>query len=432
MGIEICSDLKPMFRKECEFLERETGVLLPGRGWQQGLWLRYKTIWFNGRRMMRMSASGKPRVIKEYSPIDTMKKSAGSISPEVLYRANKSTIDQREQEAISFVRDITGSHARRRAVVSFSGGKDSLVVSYIVRKALGNDRVLHMFGNTTIEYPDTLQYISHFQRDNQNVPFCESSSKHDFLHMCGLLGPPSRLFAWCCSVFKSAPIASMVGEIKGEHGIISFEGIRKRESARRSNRGNVYMNKKIVHQLSAYPILDWKEVEVWLFILAKGLEFNQAYEKGFSRVGCMYCPNNIAYNEYLVKTYYEEQSKEWNQFLIKYAKESGKPQPLDYVESGAWKKRVGEGQGKSSAYIKKTPCLKNVNAMHFILERAIMGDFVDRFKPFGRIEQFGDSVGEGFIAKDPNTCEPKFMVKRVNDINILRNESRVDMTGTVY
>ncbi len=41
-----------------------------------------------------------------------------------------------------------------------SGGKDSLVISCVVRKALGTDNILHMFSDTTIEYPDTLDLPS--------------------------------------------------------------------------------------------------------------------------------------------------------------------------------------------------------------------------------------------------------------------------------
>jgi phosphoadenosine phosphosulfate reductase len=426
MGIKICSDLKPMFGKECEFLEKEAGLHLPGRGWQDRLWMRYKTIWFNGHRITRLSAQGKPVKVKEYLPLDSRSKPEESVSPEILYKANKSTIDQREQEAITFIKDVVELYPKRRPVISFSGGKDSLVVSYIVRKALGIDSILHMFGNTTMEYPDTIEYVTRYREDNKDIPFIENSSFHSFFDMSRLIGPPSRLFAWCCSVFKSAPIAGMVNQIRGEHGIISFEGIRRRESVRRNNRGEIYTNKKIVHQLSAYPILNWKEVEVWLFILAKGLSVNKAYEKGFSRVGCMYCPNNASYNEYLIKSYYEKQYKEWHSFLLKYAKKSGKADPIAYVESGAWKRRVGKSQGKSYAYVKKTPCLKNANAMHFILEREIEDSLADRFKPFGEIEEFDDNVGEGIIVKETGTSEPQFMVKRVKDVDILRRESKID------
>lgn len=53
--IEICSDFKPIFEKECNFLEKEIGRSLPTKNWQAGLWMRYKTIWFNGRRLIRLS-----------------------------------------------------------------------------------------------------------------------------------------------------------------------------------------------------------------------------------------------------------------------------------------------------------------------------------------------------------------------------------------
>ena len=425
-GKKICSDLKPMFGEECKFLEKETGKLLPGKGWQDGLWMRYKTIRVNGRRFMRLAADGKPVILKEYLPIDTLGNPHNHVSPEILYRANRSVLDQLEQEAISFVRDIVQCYPGRKPVVSFSGGKDSLVISHVVRKALSTNNILHMFSDTTIEYPDTLKHIKEFREKNSEIPFCQNSSDHTFLDMCKLIGPPSRINAWCCSVFKSAPIASMVNQIKGKHGIISFEGIRRRESVRRRNRERVYINKKIVHQLSAYPILDWREVEVWLFILTKGLSFNQAYEKGFSRVGCMHCPNNIPYNEYLVRTHYVQPAQQWTSFLLNYAKETGKTDPSDYVKSGAWKTRVGEGQGKSSAYVRKVPCLKNINAMHFLLDKEVTDSFVDMFKPFGRIEEFHDNVGEGFIVKEAITSEPQFMVKRVKNIDVLRRESKVD------
>jgi len=415
-----------MFKQECEFLENETGTMLPGEGWQHGLWMRYKTVWFNGRRFMRLSADGKPVIVKEYQPIHSLGQSTNSVTPEILYRANRSILDKREQEAISFVRDIAKLHADRRPVVSFSGGKDSLVVSYIVRKALGSKSILHMFSNTTTEYPDTLEYIKQFRKSNGGIPFYENSSDCSFLEMCKLIGPPSRIHAWCCSVFKSAPIASMVNQIKRKHGIISFEGIRRRESIRRRNRDKLYINKKIVHQLSAYPILDWREIEVWLFILTKGLSFNKAYEKGFSRVGCMHCPHNIPYNEYLVKTYYPQPSQKWTNFLLEYAKTTGKSNPCDYVVSGAWKMRAGKSQGNSSAYVRKVPCLKNLNAMHFILDKEVTNGFIDRFKPFGKIQEIHDNVTDGFIVKEAVTDEPLFMLKRVKDVEVLRRESKID------
>jgi phosphoadenosine phosphosulfate reductase len=414
-----------MFEEECKLLEEETGRLLPGRGWQDGLWMRHKTIWFHGKTLMRLSSNGKPMVMKEYVADHWETTPTHSVTPETLYRANESALQKLEEEAIAFVRQVVASYPERKPVVSFSGGKDSAVVSYIVRKALSDD-VPHIFGNTTIEYPDTLTYIQRFRRNNQ-VPFWENSSEHSFLEMCSVIGPPSRINAWCCSVFKAAPIATMIGKVNGRKGIISFEGIRKKESSRRRNRERLYLSKKIVHQLSAYPILDWKEAEVWLFILTREIDFNDAYQKGFARVGCICCPNNTAFNEYLIKRYYYREIEAWLRFLREYAVNIGKEDPSDYVSSGAWKMRVGKSQGRSSVYVRKVPCLKNMNAMHFILDRPVDDSFVERFRPMGRIERFSDPEGDSFIVRDPETDEGLFMVKVVKDMEVLRRESNIDV-----
>ena len=306
-GVKICSDLKPVFNEECRFLEKETGKKFPGKSWQDGLWMRHKTIWLNGKRLFRLSAKGKPIIINEYAYRDSSRKLC--VTPNILCNANKSAIDELEKEAILFIKDIIKSHPERKPIVSFSGGKDSTVVSYLVRKALMSNRILHIFGDTTIEYPDTLNYIKKFSRHNGVIPFYTQSSNHSFLKMCNLLSPPSMLNSWCCSVFKASPIAEMIKKLNNKGGVISFEGVRRKESARRRNRQSTYLNKKIVHQLSAYPILEWREIEVWLFILTKKLEFNNAYRKGLPRVGCMYCPYTNAYNEYLISKLYQKDYK---------------------------------------------------------------------------------------------------------------------------
>lgn len=425
-GVRIVSDLKPMFKEECGFLEKESNRKLPGRSWQDGLWMRYKTIWFNGERFLRLSANGKPSILKEFSRRDNLINTNKHITAEILYKANRSTIDKLEKNAIAFIKEIVKSFSEKKPIVSFSGGKDSTVVSYLVRKALRTNKVLHIFGNTTIEYPDTIDYVDRFWVNNGKIPLYKNSSNHTFTEMCKLLGPPSMLNAWCCSVFKASPISAIINKINNGNGVISFEGIRKTESSRRRNRKPIYHNKKIAHQLSVYPILDWREIEVWLFILTKNLEFNNAYRKGLTRVGCMYCPYTNAYNEYIISKLYQKEYKEWFQFLIKFAKSLEKNNPLEYISSGAWKRRIGKSNIKSYTYVRKVPCLKNLNAMHFILDKKVNDNFIERFKPFGKIEKFNNQIDRGFVVKDPQTSEGIFMIKIVKDIKKLKEESSIN------
>lgn len=415
-----------MFEEECKFLEKETGRLFPGKGWQDGLWMRYKTIWFNGKALMRLSANGKPMIMNEDPPNNCQTFSSHRVTPEILYRANQSSLQELEELAISFVKEVIERYPERKPVVSFSGGKDSTAVSYIVRTALQSNEVPHIFGNTGIEYPDTLSYIAKFKENDSDIPFHEASAERSFLQMCKVLGPPSMLYAWCCSVIKASTIAEAIARSSGKDSIISFEGIRKRESKRRRNREPTYLSKKIAKQLSAYPILDWKEIEVWLYILSRGLEFNTAYEKGFPRVGCMFCPHSSQYNEYLVKRYYPSHYQKWHRFLIQYASTASKGDPEEYISSGAWKKRVGTTEKQNVPTVRRVPCLKNVNAMHFILGKKVSEEFIDRFKPFGKIEAFSSKSGKGFLVKDESTNAPLFTVKVVEDTSLLVSESKID------
>ena len=63
-----------------------------------------------------------------------------------------------KDEAESFVRRTAKNFSSERVVISFSGGKDSTVVADIVTRALNNPSLVHIFGNTTLEFPTTLAY----------------------------------------------------------------------------------------------------------------------------------------------------------------------------------------------------------------------------------------------------------------------------------
>jgi ferredoxin len=132
------------------------------------------------------------------------------------------------------------------------------------------------------------------------------------------------------------------------------------------------------------------------------------------------------YNEYLVKTYYPSHYQQWHGFLIQYASETGKDDPKEYVSSGAWKKRVGTTGKQNVATVRKVPCLKNINAMHFILNTKVTENFIDRFKPFGKIETFSSELGKGFLVKDEAGDMPLFAVKVVEDTSLLLKESSID------
>lgn len=398
-GQRVVSDLKPMFENERQFLAACTGdstlLELP----LPLLWIRQRTIYYHGRRYARLAANGKPTLVKSYnSKIPPLPDPLPITN--TLLEANRSALTALEDEAIAFIRQVTTEHPSRLPVVSFSGGKDSVVVSHLVRKALGRDEILHVFGDTTIEYPDTYDFLQEFQKQHPRVPFQQPRAPHDWFAMCEVLDPPSRILRWCCTVFKASPLGTVMNTVNGSNGVLNFEGLRRCESNRRRKAQRVYVSKKIVRQLSAEPILDWPNLAVWLYIKTRGLPYNRAYERGFSRVGCMYCPYNVPSSEYLMNSEhitderYRGKIKPWIDYLESYATRIGKPDPKEYVASGAWKARAGVNEGATSAtLLSRYPgvCGGEVEN-EYTLTMPATERLYDLFRPLGILSPMSDET----------------------------------------
>ena len=74
--------------------------------------------------------------------------------------ANADRYNYITEEAIRFVQQYRDKYEIEDMMLSFSGGKDSTVTSHIVNRALGTNRVLHIFGDTTLEFPFTYEYAT--------------------------------------------------------------------------------------------------------------------------------------------------------------------------------------------------------------------------------------------------------------------------------
>ncbi len=208
-----------------------------------------------------------------------------------ILEANLGSIQSREQEAVKFIQEIVQTYDTKKYqyLISFSGGKDSLVVSDLVRTSLQTEKYALFFSNTGIELPQTVEFVHQYAKQF-HFDLIEVKSPNDFFILCKELGIPSRQMRWCCTTQKSMPISEYYRDI--DKLVLSFDGIRRDESNTRREYERVQHNTKIPRQYSCYPILDWSEFEVWLYILYKRLPFNPAYLYGLGRVGCWACPNN--------------------------------------------------------------------------------------------------------------------------------------------
>lgn len=160
-----------------------------------------------------------------------------------------------------------------KILVAFSGGKDSVVLYDLVKKADIN--VTFRYQNTTIDPPKTLSFI------RKNYPDVEIAHPElSFFKLVEKKGLPNRYQRWCCSILKES----------NNNGFdIIMLGVRREESAKRSDRKVLDRNKK---DLQFNPIIDWTEKDVWNYIKIYNLPMIKYYSApyNFKRHGCVMCP----------------------------------------------------------------------------------------------------------------------------------------------
>lgn len=319
--------------------------------------------------------------------------------------ANRNRYNDINDEGVKYVQSYRNKYDLEDVFVSFSGGKDSTVTSHVVTKAFGTSKILHIFGDTTLEFPTTYEYKKRFRTNEETKGIQILTAKNrekNFEQLCGVVGPPSRVMRWCCTVFKTGAIQRTISSaFRNKTKIITFYGIRKSESPSRSKYDRESDSPKITKQIVVSPIINWIDFDVWLYILTNRLDFNYAYKLGYTRVGCWCCPNNGPRSEFLSKFYMYSQFVKWRNFLVQFAKQIGKLDAEEYVDSGNWEKRQG-GNGLEIAQksiISFEPCATDENSFNYDLQRPISEELYELFKPFGYINKdLGNKrLGEVYI-----------------------------------
>lgn len=418
------SDLRPVFPEERLLLE----VLIA-----KPLEYKEKSVWASNNRYF---IDGEVKVLPNsiYKSVDVEEISSAledyklkndykffNSTIETFIKANKERLNSLVDEGTRFIKETTSKYSNENIVISFSGGKDSTVTADLTVRALSDPSLVHIFGDTTLEFPLTLEYAERFRGDNPRAIFKVAKNKdQEFYSVCEDIGPPARMLRWCCSMFKTGPITRVLNSLYKDVNILTFYGIRKSESVSRSKYNRVEDDAeaiKIQKQKVASPIFMWKDIDIWLYILGEDIDFNDAYRLGYDRVGCWCCPNNNARAQFLSRIYMPEQSKKWRTFLIDFAKQIGKPDPEVYIDSGKWKARQG-GNGISAAEdvkIRFTNCTVEDNAKIYKLYRPIDDDFIQMFIPFGIVaKELGRKMINETIVLDIKTNTPIISIQPIN------------------
>ena len=392
----LCADLRPVFPEERLLLEILTAK--PFDYIHKSVWATDNRYYIDGKSMLV------PSKIFKKSSVDYIVEQLEKYRPQNSYdffnkgiesfiKTNNERFRYIINEATEFIKTTAQAYPVENIVISFSGGKDSTVTADLTVKALSNPSLVHIFGDTTLEFPLTLEYAERFKKCNPKAIFKTAKNKEqDFYDVCDDIGPPARMLRWCCSMFKTGPITRVLNSLYRNMDILTFYGIRKNESVSRSKYNRVEDSAeavKIQKQKVASPIFDWKDIDVWLYILSEGIDFNYAYKLGYDRVGCWCCPNNSLRAQFLSRIYMPEQSEKWRSFLIDFAKKIGKLDAEVYVDSGKWKARQG-GNGVASAddvKIRFTNCTAEENAKVYKLTRPMDDSLLNLLTPFGNVSK---------------------------------------------
>ena len=412
----LCADLRPVFPEErllFEILAAKPYAFVADSVWATGskYYINGKPHGISIAEILSFDPASVRKQLEDYS-------SGNDDGPfkcyiEAFVNANNAHKEAIAREACDFIVDAAQGYPEENLVISFSGGKDSTVTAELVVRALSNPYLVHIFGDTTLEFPSTIEYAERFRSDHPLAIFKTArNSEQCFYDVANEIGPPARMMRWCCSMFKTGPISRAFKGLFGDQPILTFYGIRRGESVSRSKYNRIEDNAesvKIQRQRVAAPIFYWTDIDVWLYMLSEGIDFNEAYRLGYERVGCWCCPNNNPRAQFLSQIYMPDESEKWRTFLIDFAKRIGKPDPETYIDTGKWKARQG-GNGVAAArsvQVEASHCATEDNAMIYALERPFSEELVGLFTPIGDLAPgLGRRLLEEHVFVDPRSGEP--------------------------
>ena len=261
---------------------------------------------------------------------------------ETMVEKNRVIMNVLEQTTVQKIFDVYKRHRKRLDCfhVAFSGGKDSVVLLDLVKKALPHGSFVVVFGDTGMEFPDTYNVIDQVEKqcEADEIKFYRASSHLKPEESWKLFGPPSRVLRWCCTVHKSTPQTLKLREITGKDDFVGldFVGVRAQESASRSEYKYENYGKKQRGQYSHNSILEWHSGEVWLYIYEHNLIINNAYKIGNSRAGCLFCPMTQGKSAFFR---YNSYPKEIDTFINIIHEKVLDPNIDTYITNGGWIER---------------------------------------------------------------------------------------------
>jgi 3'-phosphoadenosine 5'-phosphosulfate sulfotransferase (PAPS reductase)/FAD synthetase len=255
-----------------------------------------------------------------------------------LRRLQKMPYEWKVEHAKDVVREFVEHEGMNGVYVSFSGGKDSLVLLHLVRSIYPD--VPAVLANTGIEFPEQVKFVRTFPNVTEVHPIKhfpkilkeegivypskevamyikdalggakyainglkgldtkgnENKYKARFKKYAHLLDCGVKISPNCCLLMKELPLKNY----EKDNGRSPLIGIRAEESFRRAvgwtkSGCNSFEGKRA----KSTPLALWMESDVLRYIDENGIKLSPMYtDGGMKRTGCMFCPVPIAHGDY--------------------------------------------------------------------------------------------------------------------------------------
>ena len=277
------------------------------------------------------------------------------------------------QYSLRILDEAASKYGISNLLLAYSGGKDSEVLSHLVTEVWGK-RVLHVFSNTTCEFPETLQRVK--ERAEEGVDIVMVSPKMSFNQVVKKYGYPMisknisksiRIYrnartpqtAWkikdyferrekkwlkaldmpfsesCCDKLKKEPMRRFQKAFGYECSIV---GTLAAESKQRTKEWvdsgcNAFNGKNP----KCMPLSIWTDKDVYEYMSKHVKKVNKLYSMGYNRNGCMFCGYGCHLQkngENRIKLMKETHPHAYGVFVRNFAKYFDMMQEAGYDEEG--------------------------------------------------------------------------------------------------
>lgn len=387
--------MNPIFKEYIEFLRNTSGEELSEL--KEGyLWLDRQIIkgfdkQGNVHKFYKVKVSNDLLFVSTIVPKGYSKiKETDLASWDDIIKLNQNHLCLIEKDSLNLIKEKVAKYKEYTPLIPVSMGKDSMVVAHLVRSLYLETKAI--FNNTSLDCSDTYRMVKTF-------PNCEimNPDKGFYQYVKSDHMIPTRFARFCCRIFK---VGVMVSKLDHSHPYLMWMGMRNEESATRCGYTDEWINEAEwgkTNWQGILPIRKWTELDIWLYILWRGLEINPKYKKGYSRCGChCACPYYNKSTWILDKYFYPKSYDRWRNVLRE-----------DFIQNRKW-------------------LIMNCTIEEYLIQAWNGGTFrdeptqevIEEFARYNELDMSDEGIARQYFNKSCSDCGKRIKQKEVLAMNM--------------